>query len=103
MRFCDICESRLDDVTTITEMFYQCTKCKKRFPTMDTDTMRFQQVFNKQESMIKYDIMLKNSAFDNINPKEFKECPECKKQIVSYVVIGDSMQYVYTCTCGARF
>lgn len=103
MRFCDVCESRLDDVTTVTELYYQCTKCKKRFPPTESDTMRFRQVFNKKESMIKYDILLQNAAFDNANPKEFKECPACKKQIVSYVVIGESMKYIYTCTCGNRF
>jgi DNA-directed RNA polymerase subunit M/transcription elongation factor TFIIS len=103
MRFCDVCESRLDDVTTVTELYYQCTKCKKRFIPTDSDTMRFRQVFNKKESMIKYDILLQNAAFDNANPKEFKECPACKKQIVSYVVIGESMKYIHVCTCGNKF
>jgi len=65
--------------------------------------MRFRQIFNKEDSMIKYDVMLSNAAFDNTNPKEFKECPKCKKQIVSYVVIGDNMKYVYVCPCGHRF
>ena len=53
--------------------------------------------------MIKYDSLLMNAAFDNVNPKEFKECPACKKQIVGYVVIGENLQYVYTCTCGNKF
>jgi DNA-directed RNA polymerase subunit M/transcription elongation factor TFIIS len=103
MRFCDVCESRLDDVTTDTELYYQCTKCKKKYDPTDSDTMRFRQVFNKNDSTIKYDVMLKNAAFDNANPKEYKDCPLCEKKIVSYVVIGDSMKYVYVCTCGARF
>jgi DNA-directed RNA polymerase subunit M/transcription elongation factor TFIIS len=103
MRFCDICESRLEDVTTATELYYQCTKCNKKNPPTDYDTMRFRQVFNKNESMVKYDIMLQNAAFDNANPKIYKECPECKRQIVSYVVIGDTLKYVYVCVCGARF
>jgi DNA-directed RNA polymerase subunit M/transcription elongation factor TFIIS len=103
MRFCDVCESRLEDITTITELYYQCTKCVKRFPPSASDTLRYRQVFNKKESMIKYEVMLKNAAFDNVNPKEFKECPECKKKIVSYAVIGDSMRYVYVCTCGNQF
>lgn len=103
MRFCDVCESRLDDITTVTDLYYQCTKCKKRFPATDLDTIKFRQVFDKKESMIKYDILLRNAAFDNVNPREFKECPVCKKQIVNYVIIGNNMKYVYTCTCGHLF
>ena len=103
MRFCDVCENRLDDVTTVTDLYYECTKCKKRFTPSESDTLRYVQVFNKNESNIKYDTLLKNAAFDNTNPKEFKECPECKKQIVSYVVIGESMKYVYVCECGNKF
>lgn len=103
MRFCDVCESRLGNIITATELYYECTKCKKRFPPTDSDSLRFRQVFNKKESTVKYDIMLENAAFDGTNPKEFKECPKCKKQIVSYVVIGDNMKYIYTCTCGHRF
>lgn len=103
MRFCDVCESRLDDVTTVTDLYYQCTKCRKRFQSSDSDTLRFRHVFNKKESTIKYGSMLKNAAFDNTNPREYKECPKCKKQIVSYVVIGENMKYVYVCTCGHMF
>ena len=103
MRFCDVCESRLDDVTTAVELYYQCTKCKKTFSACDDDSLRFSQSFGKKESSVLHNALLKNAAFDNANPRVFKECPQCKKQIVSYVVVGQEMKYIYTCTCGARF
>lgn len=103
MRFCDVCESRLEDITTITELYYQCTKCKKRYPASDSDTLRFSMSFGKQDDSLKYDILLKNSAYDNVNPKIFKPCPKCDRQIVSYVIIGDNMRYVYLCVCGNKF
>ena len=103
MRFCDVCGGRLDDITTTTELYYQCASCKKKFTSSDEDTLRFRQVYQKKESEVKYASLLKNAAFDNVNPREFKECPECKKQIVSYVVIGENMRYIYICTCGHRF
>ena len=103
MRFCDVCESRLDDVTTATELYYQCTKCNKKFPSTPSDTLRFQQVFDNKESIDKYEILLKNAAFDNTNPKIFKDCPMCEKKIVSYVVLGESMKCIYLCKCGNRF
>lgn len=103
MRFCQVCESRLEDVTTATELYYQCTKCKKRFPPTAEDTLRFSQSFNRKESTMQYDMLLKSAAFDNVNPKEYKECPNCKRQIVSYVVLGQNMKFVYTCVCGNQF
>lgn len=100
MRFCTVCESRLDDVTTSSELYYQCTKCNKRYPSIDEDTLRFRQTFNKKESTVQYDVLIKNAPYDNVNPKEFKECPECDRQIMSFVIIGSSKKYVYTCECG---
>jgi DNA-directed RNA polymerase subunit M/transcription elongation factor TFIIS len=103
MRFCDVCENRLEDVTTSTELYYECTKCKKKFPATVEDSLRFVQIFDKKKSKVEHATMLANAAFDNNNPREFVECPECKNQITSYVIIGEEMKYVRVCTCGHQF
>ena len=100
MRFCDVCENRLDDITTSTELYYQCTKCKKKYESTAEDSCRFVQAFNKRGSMIKHDTMLRNAAYDNVNPRVFRNCKSCKREIMSYVVVGDSMRHIYLCVCG---
>ena len=103
MRFCTVCEGRLDYATTATELFYQCTRCNKKYHPTAEDTLRVSQVFNNKESVVQHDTFLRGAAFDVVNPREYKQCPSCKKEIVSYVVVGNDMKYVYVCTCGNRF
>jgi DNA-directed RNA polymerase subunit RPC12/RpoP len=93
----------LDDITNKTEFYYKCTKCNKTFEPTDEDTLRFRQTFNNAETTIRNNSMLLNAAFDTTNPATYKDCPKCSKKIVRYVVIGDTMKYIYTCECGAIF
>jgi DNA-directed RNA polymerase subunit M/transcription elongation factor TFIIS len=101
MKFCELCNNILDDITTPTELYYQCTKCNKKTESSDEDTLVFEQDFNKKENS--FELLLENAAFDVVNPKKYKECIVCNNQIVSYVIIGDSMKYVYVCSCGNKF
>ena len=103
MRFCTICENRLEDITTSNKLYYECTKCKKTFDATDEDTLIFTQSFNKKESTMQYETMLKTAAYDNANPKVYKDCTKCDNKIVSYVVLGHNMKYVYLCECGNMF
>ena len=103
MRFCTICENRLETVATTSELYHQCTKCKAGYPSNAEDTLRYRQVFNQEESTVKYDTLIRHAAFDNANPRIYKSCPSCNKKIVSYIVIGENMNFVYACTCGNRF
>ena len=103
MRFCPECTNCLDDVTTRTELYYQCTKCKKKIQRTDEDTLRFRQKFSNEEDTTKNTSMLNNAAFDNTNPAIYKDCIKCPKKIVRYVRVGDSMKYVFVCKCGAIF
>lgn len=100
IRFCDVCTSLLTGVTSTSELYYQCTKCQKRFPKQSVDTLRFQQLFGRAK-LTDHNLLI-NAAFDVTNPREYKQCPECPRQIMSYAVIGESMRYVYVCECGHR-
>jgi DNA-directed RNA polymerase subunit M/transcription elongation factor TFIIS len=100
MRFCTVCMNRLEDVTNTTELYYECTKCQKRHEKKPEDTLRFSQDFGKQARNT--DTVHSNAAFDNANPKIYKDCPnpKCNKKILTYVIVGESMKYMYMCTCG---
>ena len=76
MRFCDICESRLVDVITFANMYYKCTGCEKKYDTRPNDTLKHKVIFERKESKPKYGTVLKNAAFDHVNPRIRKECPK---------------------------
>jgi DNA-directed RNA polymerase subunit M/transcription elongation factor TFIIS len=101
MRFCDVCQHILVDITNDTELYYECTVCKKKSEYVPSDTLRLVQEFGKEKGHVKSFIL--NAVFDNANPKEFKECPECKNQITTHVIVGTDMKYIYLCECGNQF
>ena len=103
MKFCPLCESIMEDVISTVEIYHQCTRCNKRVETDAKDSMRFNQSFDDSSDSIRRELILKNAIFDNINPRIYKKCPSCEKEIVQYVVIGNNMRFIYTCTCGAIF
>ncbi len=100
MRFCDVCESHLQDVIVNDELIYICSQCNKEYKSGPSDTLRFEKKFSRVESTAKYETMIRSAAFDITNPRIEKQCPSCKKKIMSYVIVGSSMTYVYVCTCG---
>jgi DNA-directed RNA polymerase subunit M/transcription elongation factor TFIIS len=103
MNFCDICDSRLQEVTTDTKLYYQCSKCQKRYDAKVADTLMYEEVMDRKDSMIKYDTFLRNAAFDPANPLSQTPCPKCDAQFVRHVVIGKMKKYIFVCECGHRF
>lgn len=103
MRFCEgVCLRLLDDKTTTTELYYECTTCKKKYKADDKDTLRFEQTFHNT-TRSGQGAFMRTAAFDVCNPKVYKDCPKCKNPIVTSVVGGDSMSFTYLCECGYRF
>ena len=104
MLFCTNCDhNRLEDKFSATERYHECTKCNKKYKITASETLVFEEIIDKSESTIKYNTFLKNAAKDRTNPKTFKECPKCARQIVSYVIIGHQKKYIYVCECGHKF
>jgi DNA-directed RNA polymerase subunit M/transcription elongation factor TFIIS len=103
MRFCEVCESVLAAVFTQSTMHYKCTRCEKKFDSVPNDTLRFKETFDNKTSSVEYKTMLRNAPFDNTNPRIIKKCTKCDNDVLSYVVLGESMVYVYTCVCGNQF
>jgi DNA-directed RNA polymerase subunit M/transcription elongation factor TFIIS len=103
MQFCRICDGRLVDETSTTELYYVCARCNKKYPSQPKDTLRFRQVFNKKKENVQYDVLISNAPHDITNPREYYPCPKCNRQITSYVVVGDNMVFIHVCQCGHRF
>lgn len=103
MNFCDICDSRLSNITTDSKLYHQCSKCQKQYESSPEDTLMFEEVIDRKSSMVKYDCFLRNAAFDHVNPLTKTECPKCKAMFVRHVIIGKVKKFIHVCECGNRF
>ena len=103
MKFCTVCESILVVVITTIDLYHQCARCKKIYESDAKDTLRFSQSFDDTNDTIKYNIIMKNALLDDMNPRIYKECAACNREIVKYIIIGSAMRFVYLCDCGNVF
>lgn len=101
--FCEVCESVLNRDTSSGLLLFVCGRCGKTKKSNDVDSLIYYESFNKNDENTRHGGVLNNAAYDNINPRVFKPCPRCKKEIVSYIITDVDMVYMYKCTCGHQF
>lgn len=103
MNFCDVCNSRLSDVTTDVKLYFQCSKCQKVYDSKPENTLMYTESIDRKDSMNKYNTFLNNAAFDQVNPLTDTKCPVCDNKYTRHVIIGGTKKFIYVCTCGHRF
>lgn len=103
MKFCDNCNHVLKVDTSNTELYYECIVCMSKYEAGPEDTLRYSQSFQKKTNIGGKGAFIKNAAFDITNPKINKDCPKCKKSVITSIVSGDDMLYTYLCECGHIF
>ena len=100
MKFCNTCNHVLKEVTNHTELYYQCNVCMTKYPSDPSDTLRYSQSFQKKNEIGGKGAFITHAAYDITNPKIFKKCPNCEKEIITSIVSGDEMTFSYLCECG---
>jgi DNA-directed RNA polymerase subunit M/transcription elongation factor TFIIS len=100
MRFCELCQNVLIDMITPTAIRYKCSTCGKIYDSTPEDTLLYDTKTTEVESTVKFEMLLRNAAWDDLNPREFRKCPLCPRKIMSYVVLGEAKKYIYVCRCG---
>lgn len=103
MKFCKECDGRLVRVFAGDESYYQCAYDKKEYKASESDTLLYEETFERKSAKGQYNVILKNAAFDRVNPKIRNECKKCGMKIVRYVILGSEKKYVYACICGNIF
>jgi DNA-directed RNA polymerase subunit M/transcription elongation factor TFIIS len=102
VKFCDECGSLLTPSTTTGELVFTCI-CGKMFNSTPEDSLRGEEYLEAAESKQKYDVFIKNSAFDPAGKKIHRMCPGCYAPYLTLIYIGSAETPIYTCTCLQRY
>lgn len=102
VKFCDECGSLLSPTTTTGELMFNCV-CGKMFKSTPEDSLRGEEHLEAAESKQKYEVFIKNSAFDPAGKKIKRMCPVCFAPYLTLIYIGSGETPIYTCTCNQRY
>lgn len=96
MSLCSFCNNLLDKITDVDKLIFKCGACGAEFKASDDDTLLYHK-----ETNISFEIHKSGKTIFNYpsNPKEFKECPECKAEIVGWELDYKKAKN-YGCNCG---
>ena len=93
--FCSICNNLLSTITTADSFNFKCLNCHEIYKPTDEDTMIYEDT--KGTDLVIYKTILQTAGRDPVNPKVYKDCEKCKKNIVRQVRLGENMRLINTC------
>lgn len=98
---CPECGYLLDRITQGADLKFRCTQgCGKTYPAADVDTLIASGTVGASAKS-DLDTFVAHSAEDPANYRIRRQCPECPRDYMTQIYIGDE-QPVYTCKCGYR-
>lgn len=101
MKFCVVCKSKLQRSTATGKIVYTCV-CANTYNGEPEDTLLLEEQFEREQSNLKYNTFIENSAFDPTNMRVMRDCVQCKRNYMTLIRIGEQSKVLYTCVCGAR-
>jgi len=94
MKFCKICHSVLNIVTTADSLKFVCS-CGEVYDSSPEDTLMATQT--TANSILKFEKFMDNGYKDNTNPKISIKCPECTETTARFIRVGENEQRVFIC------
>jgi hypothetical protein len=66
------------------------------------DTLLLEEQFEREQSNLKYNTFIENSAHDPTNMRVVRDCAGCGRGYMTMIRIGEHSKIMYTCLCGRR-
>ena len=99
MKFCDACSLTRFLIAKDGEIIYKCKLCGSEVKCDPSET-RIGGATNLTDTMTELNsIFIKNAAFDPVNQKVEKPCPNCGLAYLTQIQVGDA-KVGYVCKCG---
>lgn len=92
--FCDNCSNRVSVFVNVVLMF-KCDNCFNTFKAEDDDSLLYEKV--KNNIINSSESTLEIAKYDNLNVKEYNDCPKCKHHISDVIRIGADMRAINRC------
>ena len=86
--------------TSTGEVFFKCIYCGVEEKGGPEDARISGAVLNAGETQEKYRRLILNAAFDRVNQRVKKQCPQCGVGYLTQIRVGEGEVVVYTCECG---
>jgi DNA-directed RNA polymerase subunit RPC12/RpoP len=100
--YCPYCTNLFIKITTADTFVYKCVQCQQTFVPSDNNTLQYEDV--KGANLAIFGTLLHTAKKDPCNPKVYKDCKDCKNDIVTQIRIGQDMKLINTCTnCGKQW
>lgn len=97
MKFCEYCQRVLVRYIETGEVIFKCSCGRETIG--DTSDSLISEEYSTNDNSAKYDIFIKNAAFDQVNLIVMRECKSCKKDHMKMIRLGDKV-VLYVCDCG---
>lgn len=99
MKFCPLCESRMNKTTATGSIQFVC-RCQETIPGAPEDTLMSEEL--SQSSNAKYEVFIDNAPFDLASNKVLMPCPNCSLPFLNMIRVGINEQVLYVCRCGFK-
>lgn len=100
MEFCPDCNAILSKVTLPDgDIQFTCT-CQLIIKGQPKDTLMDEGTMHTADSDQKHRVFIENAPHDPARNLVFKECPQCKLDVMTMIRVGSNENTVYICTCG---
>lgn len=99
MKFCDFCHRILTRYIETGDVVFKCA-CGRKIDGDDKDTLIDEEYTTSDDTQLKYEVFIKNSAHDPVNFIEKRDCKNCKKDYMKMIRVGENRNVLYTCDCG---
>jgi hypothetical protein len=81
------------------DIVFQC-RCLNTELGMPDDTLMAEEYLETGRSDLKHNVFIKNAAHDTAANIVLKDCPNCRLNFMTRILIGTQESTLYTCTCG---
>lgn len=103
MTFCGDCGSILKKNTTANSAIdFICGRCAKKYPGTAEDTLMYEEYLATGESMLRHEVFIENSAFDQARNIVNRDCAGCRRDYMTVIMVGENENVMYTCVCGRK-
>lgn len=99
MKFCPDCSRIMERDTNSTTIKFKC-KCGKSVPGNVYDARIAGEVLRAGNTEIMYKKLMESAAHDPVNKIVTRDCPDCGRDYMTQIYVGDRKIIVWLCKCG---
>lgn len=99
MRFCDNCGRSMRRDLSSGAVVFRCV-CGTEEAGAPEDARISGAVLGAGETAEKFQLLIRDAAFDRTNQQVLRDCPDCGRDYMTQIRVGENEVIIYKCRCG---